>query len=652
MKIFLQICWYITVLYSFGGAYASSNIPVEHFSKGMAYGQVQISPTGEYLAFVSKVDGKNNLYILDVKDNKIISGVAFSNDAQVGSYIWASDDRVVVEKQYLRGWADQPQYRGELVAMNADGSRKQYVVGYLGEMQVGSSIRKATPLYGTSYVLDSLPDDQDHILIVTYPWDSVKEPRTAVYRVNIHNGKRKRVANSPSKMGRYLTDHQGNVRVVVSSENYIDQSIHIREKRGDKWQPLPLKKIALQDITPWSFDKSGKYVLITGSESGEPKGIYKLNIATGTADKVFQDSQVSPSNVWVDSYSKEVFAVELDAGYPSYAFVDKASANSKKLKSLLATFPNSQVHLASTSKDNKRSIVFVRSDKNPGQYYLYDEYKGKLKFLFAQRSWLPTEQMSTTKPISLTARDGLSIHGYLTLPKGKEAKNLPLVVMPHGGPHGPRDYWGFELESQLLASRGIAVLKVNFRGSGGYGLNFEHAGHGEWGRAIQHDIIDATKYVIKAGYVNADNMCIMGSSFGGYSALQSAIIEPDLFKCAIGVVGVYDLPLMFEEGDIAGNQSGRNYLHEVLGSNEQQLQEFSPTYNISKLKAPVLIVHGGKDQRAPIEQAESLVKALKKAKHDYQYMLLETEGHGFYKAEHRTAYYKRVLAFLDDNLKL
>nr|WP_249365810.1 S9 family peptidase [Pseudoalteromonas sp. NEC-BIFX-2020_002] len=260
--------------------------------------------------------------------------------------------------------------------------------------------------------------------------------------------------------------------------------------------------------------------------------------------------------------------------------------------------------------------------------------------------------MAETRPISFTSRDGLTIHGYLTLPNNATEKNLPLVVMPHGGPHGPRDWWGFDPDAQLLANRGMAVLKVNFRGSGGFGRNFEHAGHRKWGAEIQYDIIDGVKHLIEQGTVDKNNMCIMGASFGGYSALQSAIIEPDMFKCAIGVVGVYDLPLMFDEGDVAERESGQRYLKNVLGTDEAQLKAFSPSYNIDKLKAPVLIVHGGEDERAPIEQAESLVAALKKANHPYVYELLEDEGHGFYKPEHRTRYYKQVLAFLDQHLTL
>jgi dipeptidyl aminopeptidase/acylaminoacyl peptidase len=353
--------------------------------------------------------------------------------------------------------------------------------------------------------------------------------------------------------------------------------------------------------------------------------------------------------VWVDEVSKELFAIENELGYPAYSFINN-SHKSERLKALIQSLQGQQVQLVSSTEDGEKSIIFASSDTNPGSYYLFVAKKNSLRFLFATKSWIKPSEMAITKPVNYKARDGLTIYGYLTIPNNTDEKNLPLVVMPHGGPHGPRDWWGYESEAQLLASRGIAVLKVNFRGSGGFGRNFEHAGHKKWGAEIQYDIIDGVKYLIEQGTVNKDNICIMGASFGGYSALQSAILEPDMFQCAIGVVGVYDLPLMFEEGDISERDRGQRYLKSALGTDEALLKRFSPSYNIDKLKAPVLIVHGGQDERAPIEQAESLVAALKKENHPYIYELLEDEGHGFYKAEHRTRYYKQVLNFLDEHM--
>ncbi|MGC0120760.1 alpha/beta hydrolase family protein [Pseudoalteromonas piscicida] len=631
--------------------FAQQDIPLEAFSKGSEFSSVKISPNGEYLGFITKAEGKSILGFLELDGFKVIHAVRFNGNAQVGRYEWVNDNRVVLEKEYIRGWRDHPEYHGELFGVNVDGSRGRYLVGYQGEIQTGSRLKKATPLYGTSYILDPLVNDEDKMLIVTYPWSGSKEPVTVVYEVNVHSGVRRKVSISPRRMGRFLTDHQGEVRAVASTDDNGNTSVFIKNTKDSDWKELTLAQ-DLDDYWLHGFDESGKLAYLSAAKAGEPRGVYQLTLETGKLKHFFQDKLVDPSKIWRDPVNQTPFAIELDPDYPTYAFVDQDSIWSQRLKSLIASIPGNQIRIVSGTRDGSRVIVFAGSDINPGNYYLFDSKKNQLGLLVANRSWIDPNSMSTMEAISFEGRDGITIHGYLTTPQGKEKKNLPLIVMPHGGPHGPRDYWQFDPEVQMLASRGMAVLQINFRGSGGYGDAFEELGYRKWGKEIQYDIIDGTRDLISKGIADKNRICIMGASFGGYSALQSAILEPDLFQCAVGVVGVYDLPLMFEEGDIAQRSSGVAYLERVLGTDEKQLKEFSPSYNVEKLKVPVLIVHGGEDQRAPIEQAESLIDALKKADKPYQYYLLEDEGHGFYKPEHRLKYFKKVLAFLEKPMQL
>ncbi|MCU8022283.1 MULTISPECIES: alpha/beta hydrolase family protein [unclassified Shewanella] len=625
------------------------------FSKGDEYSDVKISPTGKYLSAITSVEGKNVLLVLDTQTKKLLNAIRFPDNAQVGDYEWANSERLVLAKEYLKGWQDTPIYYGELMAVNADGSRKAYLFGFeSGEQQTGSNIKKNTPMRASAFILDPLPDDERYMLVNAIPWnDRINldfELSQDVYRVDLFNGTRKRITGSPIGRARFMTDHDGEVRFVAGEDNKNITKVFYR--KDGNWVNTDKLNLGLADFKPLSFADDKNTIYAAGRSQGETLGVYKINLETGDKTEIIQDENVDPSNFWINGTNKQLYAVEFENGYPSYAFVDNEDSHAKLLKDLLGALPGHQVRIVSETRDAAKLVVLAFNDRNPGDYYIFDTKTLKLEYLAAAKKWLNPEQMADVKPISFTSRDGKQLHGYLTLPFGKEAKNLPLVVNPHGGPHGIRDWWGFDPQNQYLASQGIAVLQVNFRGSGGYGDQFERAGYQKWGSDIQHDIIDATQYVIDQGFADKERICIVGGSFGGYSALQSAVLAPDMFKCAIGVAGVYDLELMFNEGDVANSRSGTSYLKDVLGQDKAVLKAMSPSENVDKLKANILLVHGGEDERAPIEQLESLEKGLKAHNYPYQKLVMDNEGHGFYNDEHRAKYYEQMLSFLKTNLKL
>lgn len=627
----------------------------QQFSRGAEFSNVKISPAGDYISAITKHEGKSKLLILDAKTRQFHHVVAFPGNAQVGGYTWANNDRIVLQKEYLKGWKAHPMYYGELFAVNADGSRPTYLFGYKGaEQQTGSNIKKNTPIRATAYILDPLPENDRKMLVKALPWGSGgsnwEENKQRVYSVDIYSGKRKKVTSAPIPYAKFLTDHDGTVRFVSGTKDHINYELFYLQD-GD-WKAVDKLRQNLNNLTPIAFAHDNDSLYVTGSQSGKPAGVYLLNIKTGTQKLVSQDKVVDPSNFWINKISKKLYAVEYENGYPVYEFIDSDDPSAKYIKQLLVSLPGHQIHIVSQTNDAEKVIIKAFNDRNPGDYYLFNTKAIKLDYLVSEKSWIDPDKMAEIKPIQFESRDGTQVYGYLTLPNGSEAKNLPLVVNPHGGPHGPRDWWGFNDQNQLIASQGAAVLQVNFRGSGGYGDNFEHAGHQKWGTDIQYDIIDATHYVIEQGYIDKDRVCIVGGSFGGYSALQSSIIAPDLFKCAIGFAGVYDLELMFEEGDVQGRRAGQKYLKQVLGTNEATLAQMSPSQNVSKLKTKLLLVHGGEDERAPIEQLESLEDALNEINYPYEKLVMDDEGHGFYNDEHQEKYYKLMMSFLETNLKL
>ncbi|MEL4471960.1 S9 family peptidase [Shewanella algae] len=637
-------------------ALAQSNqtpTPAEIFSQGAQYTNVKISPSGDYLSVIMNHEGKDKLLILNTEDLSAKHIVYFPGNAQVGSYTWVNDERVVVAKEYLKGWDDRPLYYGELMAVNADGSKVAYLFGYnSGQQQTGSHLKKNTAIQATAYVLDPLPDDDRYMLVNAIPWNGGRsldyEQLQDVYRVDVYRGTRKKITRSPIGMASFMTDDDGEVRFVAGQDRSNNTRIFYRN--DGEWIDTDKLNIGLKDFTPISFTEDPNSVYAAASQADEPKAVYRVNLKTGEKKMMVNDARVEPDNFWINGQNKQLYAVEFANGYPTYAFVDPEDQHAVYLKQLLASLPGHQVRIISETRNADKMIILAFNDRNPGDYYLFDTKAVKLRHLLRTMESIDPAKMAEVKPMDIKVRDGMTIQAYLTLPPGKDPKQLPLVVNPHGGPHYVRDSWGFDPQNQMLANQGIAVLQVNFRGSGGYGEAFQQAGYRKWGSEIQYDIIDATRHLIDQGIVDKQRICIVGGSFGGYSALQSSVMEPNLFKCAIGFAGVYDLEMMFKEGDVQARDSGTSYLRTVLGQDQAVLRAMSPTRNVDKLKANLLLVHGGNDERAPIEQFEALEDALKKRNYPYQKIIMDDEGHGFYDESHRAIYYQKMLNFLKQNL--
>ncbi|APX07562.1 S9 family peptidase [Vibrio owensii] len=625
----------------------------ELFAKSSAYFNPKISPDGKHLAFESSIDGKDALVILDSKTMQPSSVLRFSGNEQVGDYYWVNNERVVASKEYLKSWSTAPRYYGELVSANVDGNKYAYIFGY-NPPQTSRLVRASSIVRAYGDVLDILPEDDRHILVSALPFGeysfNLEAPRE-VYRVNVYTGRRSKITTAPIPFSRFLTDHDGEVRFVsgLNSNNKVELYYRVNDQWKSSDKLAALKNF--EEFYPISFAENQDSVYAAISQSGEPRAIHHLNLKTGKSTKVASDDTVDPKEYWLDPDSKQLYAVEFESDYPTYAFVDPKNKRSEYLKQILTSLPGHQVRLVSETEAGDAYVIMAFNDRNPGDYYLFTTEPKEIRYLFSAREWLDPEKMAEVKPFEFTSRDGKTISGYLTLPPNTEAKNLPLIVNPHGGPHGPRDWWRFTEENQFLANNGYAVMQVNFRGSGGFGKQFEEAGYRKWGTNIQYDIIDATKHIVAEGIADKERICISGGSFGGYSALQSATLAPELFQCAVGSAGVYDLELMFTEGDVPDSRMGLSFLKEVLGTDPKVWKAMSPTHNADKLKASILLVHGGKDQRAPIEHYEAMAKALDKLNYPYESFVLDDEGHGFYKDEHRAKYYAHVLGFFDKHLK-
>ncbi len=623
-------------------------------AKSATYHEAELSPDGKKLAVVLTQEGERKMIVLDTATFKMVGSAAFSGREQVGDIHWVNNERLVIKLMHKRAWLDQLQYYGELYAVNYDGSRAKMIYGYrAAEKQTGSLMKKNSGTAGWAYIIDYLPEDEKHILIESIPYSQTGQDKESfIHKLNVYSGKMGRpLGRSPTPYTDFHTDQDSNIRLATSldAENRIRLYGFNEEERS--WTELTHIPIGTTFI-PIAFDKSGEWVYVIENHDQDKEGLFKIHLQSGEKKKIYVDPDVDITHAVTNYDGTEIYAVRVDPGYPNYVIFNKKNAEAQVFRSLVKTFAGSKVTITSQSEDGNMSVVAVSSDTNPGIFYLYNKQTNKLSLLFNNLSHIDQKWVSLTEPVSFKARDGMTIHGYLTLPNGVAADaKVPMVTLVHGGPHGVRDYWLYDPEVQLLASQGYAVLRVNYRGSDGYGKGYWAAGHKHWGDHIQHDIIDGTQWAVKNHNIDADKLCLMGFSFGGYSAIQAATIEPDLFKCAVAGGGVFDLAMMFTDGDIPDRNFGKSYLEMALGTDETVHKAFSPVHNVHKLKANVMIAHGERDVRVPFKHAEKLAEALKKQGKSYRWFVRDGEAHGFIGEENRTEYFEEIVDFLGENLK-
>lgn len=637
----------------------AEELPVEYFVRHADYKNIKTSPDGEYVAATALREGKTVLAFIKRGSDKIEAAVEPSGDGHISQFRWISDERVLYRVAELRGTIDTPVPTGELYGIDRDGDNHEIIYGYrAGNSPAGSRIQGRESTFGHAEILHELPDDDEHILILEYPWETrglgyaaTPDAIVTVTRLDVYDGDKKELEKLPFRGASALADHEGRVRFAVGPRVAGGVKAAFREPGSEEWHDFHLPGIDDTTITPLSFGPDNEKVYIAAvPDDGGTRALFSVDPDAGDMKRLFRHEEVDLTGFMRGIENDRLVAVRTVPGKPEYHYLEGMENETVRMhRGLRQAFPGKDVRLTSHTKDGSEVIVHVSSDRDPGRFYFFNAQTNHAQPLMGNRSWVDPSKMRPMQPISLTARDGTTLHGYLTLPEGADGP-VPLVVMPHGGPHGIRDFWGFDFQVQLLANRGYGVLQVNYRGSGGYGKNFEEAGHGEWGAAMQDDLTDATRWAIEQGHTEAGRICIFGASYGGYAALMGAAREPGLYECAIGYVGVYDLPMMFEEGDIPDNRFGRSYLKRVLGNDEKALKKRSPAFQAGRIEAEVFLAAGGKDPRAPIEQSERMREALEEAGKDVRWLAFGGEGHGFFQVDHREKFYGQVLDFLDTHI--
>lgn len=625
-----------------------AQVDVEPYVAENSFKDIKISPTGKYFALSVPIDGQTGLAIMDKESSKVISSLRFTRGTHVGNFWWVNPERVLISVSDSFGSRDKPAPTGELYAINADGSKKELLVGWRVQVKkTGTRIESGKKEEKVAaFMIDLLPHDDRNVLISVQPF--AKDPYVRVERMDVYSGKRTQVARIPVNRADFTTDNKGQVRFAVGAKADNYSQLFYRESDADEWQKINDERESGRIETPLGFSDDGATAYLHVTQPEGPSAVIAMDVVSGERREIERDKTSDPNTIFRDGWGTPI-GVRYQGGVPRVSFFDENSADARMYRSLEKAFPGQRVEIASSTADGRYKVVVTSSDTDPGSIFLFDTESKKVDFVLAQGEKINPERMSPMSAVKLQARDGLDLHGFLTVPKGTSGKGLPMVVMPHGGPFGIFDVWGFDHDTQLLAEAGYAVLQVNYRGSGNHGRAFQAAGAKQWGGTMQDDLTDATQWAIREGIADPERICIYGASYGGYAALMGAAKEPGLYRCAAGYVGVYDLPKMREDNKRIGRWA-TTWSDDWIGSDMQVLVSNSPNRLADRIKVPVFLAAGGEDERAPIEHSKMMERALRAAGVPVETLYYPDEGHGFYKPEHKREFYKRLLAFLHKNI--
>lgn len=606
----------------------------DYFARPKA-SQFKLSPDGQYLSYKEKdKDMKNHVYVKDLKTGKITRALEEKDDL-IKSYGWLNKKRLFYTQD--KGGNENL----HLYAADVDGKNLKDLTPFEG-VKIGS----ATIIKDTDFAVVTMNKNNKQIF----------EP----FKINFVTGEMTQLFENKdpkNPIDDYLFDKEGNLRGYIVLENGLTTKTYYKDLQTGKFNLLKSTDwkdtFSIMRFNDNSKNKDEAYV-VTNLDSDKSRIVLYDLKKNAVIKEVYSNPTFDVNSVSVAGKNRNY---ELD--YISYNGIKNETIPVSKFykevdAKLKSEFGDKQFYVVSSDDNDSKLLVVVDSDKLYGKYYEYDTKTKDVKLLLDLMPQLKEEDMAEMRPIEFKSRDGLTIHGYITLPKAAvDGKKVPLIVNPHGGPQGIRDNWGFNPETQLFASRGFATLQVNFRISGGYGKEFQNSGYKQIGRKAMDDVEDGVKYAIEQGWVDKDKVAIYGGSHGGYATLMGLIKTPDLYSCGVDYVGVSNIFTFFDsfpEYWKPYKEMVKQIWYDLDNPEEAKIaKEVSPVFQIDKIKKPLFVVQGANDPRVNINESDQIVKALRNKGFEVPYMVKYDEGHGFGKEKNRIELYQSMLGFFAEN---
>ncbi|MDN8645893.1 S9 family peptidase [Stenotrophomonas indicatrix] len=630
-----------------GTSAGTGGVDLDRYLRQEAFADIKISPGGEYVAATVPIEAGTALAIYRTADMKMVGTFRPPRNNHAHTFDWVSNERLLVGMAQKLGVLDRPAPTGELFGINANGKGGELLVGYrTAETGLGTNIKVKPAGMVAAFLTDELKDDDRNVLVAVTPFTD--NAATQIERMDVSTGRRNAVARAPIAQAAFTTDARGEVRFAYGVGPDQKKKLYYRAGASSEWVLLHDEALNPRNEAAIGFSADGRLAYLQVEQAEGPDVIVSWDPQSNERRTVLRDEIADPARI-IHRPGTQVPVGALFMGTtPRTRFFDETSEDARLYRSL-ETALGAPVYITSSTRNGSTVLVESWSGRNPGDFYLYDTLGKRARHLISRSDWIDPAQSADVRAITLQARDGRPLHGFLTVPPGVPMRALPLVVVPHGGPIGVLDDGTYSTETQMLAAAGYAVLQVNFRGSAGYGRAHAQAARKQWGAAMQDDVTDATRWAIEQGIADRERICIYGASYGAYAALMGTVREPGLYRCAAGYVGIYDLPLMYARGDIQSDESGLIYLREWLGR-PKDLVERSPVNLAAQVGVPVLLAAGREDQRAPVLHTERMEAALKQAGTPVQALYYKNEGHGLYNLANQRDYYGHLLAFLSRSL--
>ncbi len=605
----------------------SKKIPLEDFFKNPDKSSYKISPGGKYFSFKAPYENRMNVFVQEIGKDEALRLTA-ETDRDIAAYFWPNDEQVLYIKD------DGGNENWKLYGVNIDGSNLTCYTDFEG-------VR--------TEIIDDLEDIPDEVIIgLNKRNPQVFDP----FRLNIKTGEMEMLAENPGNIQSWIFDHDGKLRVAIAIVDGINTQLLFRETEKDEFKPV-LTTNFKETVYPVFFTFDNQNVFAVSNLNRDKTAVVVLDIRTGKELAVlYENPDYDVSGVYYSRKRKVLTSASFESYKRERYFFDAVTKDLfERLNKDLGDY---ELGISGYTKNEDVFIVRTYSDRSLGAYYIYNKDTDEISKIVDVSPWIDENEMASVNPIKYTSRDGLTIHGYLTLPKGytmDNAKDLPVVVNPHGGPWA-RDSWGFNPEIQFLANRGYAVLQMNFRGSTGYGKNFWEISFKQWGLTMQDDITDGAKWLIDKGIADKDRLAIYGGSYGGYAALEGIVKDPEFYAAAIDYVGVSNI-FTFLETIPPYWKPYLEMMYEMVGNPKTDSLQWvatSPALNADKIITPLFIAQGANDPRVNKDESDQIVEALKVRGIVVEYMVKDDEGHGFRNEENRFDFYRAMEKFLKENL--